>query len=47
MRVLAMDVHKNTISTAVLEPGVMSPLVDKISADDEAVRRLIGRFEWE
>jgi len=42
--VLAMDVHKNTISTAVLEPGSTSPLVDKVSADDESVRRLIGRF---
>lgn len=43
--VLAMDVHKNSISTAVLEPGSTSPLVDKISADDESVRRLISRFE--
>jgi transposase len=42
--VLAMDVHKNTISTAVLEPGSMLPLVDKISTDEESVRRLIGRF---
>lgn len=42
--VLAMDVHKNTISTGVLEPGSTSPLVDKISADDESVRRLIARF---
>jgi transposase len=40
-----MDVHKNTISAGVLEPGSTSPLVDKISADDESVRRLIGRFE--
>ena len=42
--VLAMDVHKNTISTAVLEPGSTSPLVDKISTDDEMVRRLMTRF---
>ncbi len=42
--VLAMDVHKNTISTAVLEPGSTSPLVDKISSDDEMVRRLMTRF---
>jgi transposase len=40
-----MDVHKNSISTAVLEPDSMSLLVDKISADDEMVRRLIGRFD--
>ena len=42
--VLAMDVHKNTISTAVLEPGRGVGLVDKISADDESVRRLVARF---
>lgn len=42
--VLAMDVHKSTISTGVLEPGSSSPLVDKISTDDESVRRLIARF---
>src|SRR5512134_1675518 len=30
--------------TGVLEPGSTSPLVDKISADDESVRRLIARF---
>lgn len=45
VRVLAMDVHKNTISTGLLEPGADTPLVDKLSADDEAVRRLVGRFE--
>ena len=44
-RVLAMDVHKNTISTGVLEPGSTSPVVDKISSDDESVRRLIARFD--
>lgn len=42
--VLAMDVHKNTISVAVLEPGSTSPVVDKISSDDEMVRRLVARF---
>lgn len=42
--VLAMDVHKNTISAAVLEPGSISPVVDKISSDDEMVRRLVHRF---
>jgi len=40
-----MDVHKNTISTGVLEPGSVSAVVDKISADAESVHRLIGRFE--
>lgn len=42
--VLAMDVHKSSISTAVLEPDSSSVLVDKISTDDESVRRLIARF---
>jgi transposase len=42
--VLAMDVHKNSISTGLLEPAAAVPLVDKISADDESVRRLIARF---
>src|SRR5579864_2283009 len=39
-----MDVHKNTISAAVLAPGREAPSVDKISSDEESVRRLIGRF---
>lgn len=41
VRVLAMDVHKNTISTGLLDPSSITPLCDKISADDEAVRRLV------
>jgi transposase len=40
-----MDVHKNSISTGLLEPGSDSPLLDKLSADDESVRRLVARFE--
>lgn len=45
--VLAMDVHKNTISTGVLEPGAPSSsvLVDKISTDEESIQRLIRRFD--
>lgn len=43
--VLAMDVHKSTISAAVLAPEVSSPVVDKISSDDESVRRLVARFD--
>jgi transposase len=39
-----MDVHKNSISTGLLEAGETSPVLDKISADDESVRRLIDRF---
>jgi hypothetical protein len=29
-----MDVHKNSISTGVLEPDSGVPLVDKISSDE-------------
>ena len=42
---LGLDVHKNTISVGVLEPDQDSPRTDKISSDDEAVRRLIARFD--
>jgi hypothetical protein len=42
---LGLDVHKLTISAAVLPPGHDVAVVDKISSDPEAVRRLIGRFE--
>ena len=42
--VLAMDVHKNTISTGLLVPGSFSPVIDKISTDEESIRRLVGRF---
>jgi transposase len=42
--VLAMDVHKSTISTAVLETGSTMALVDKISSDEEMVRRLLARL---
>jgi len=43
--VLAMDVHKNTISAGLLEAGSTRPVVDKISTDDESIRRLVARFE--
>lgn len=41
---LAMDVHKNTISAAVLQPGSEVPALDKVSSDEESVRRLVARF---
>jgi transposase len=41
---LGLDVHKNTISVGVLEPGAETPRVDRISSDEHAVRALIGRF---
>ena len=42
---LGLDVHKNTISVGVLEPGDEVPRVDKISSDPDAVAHLIARFE--
>lgn len=42
---LGLDVHKNTISVGILEPAEETPRVDKISSDEDAVRRLIARFE--
>jgi transposase len=43
--VLAMDVHKLSISAGVLPAGAVSPVVDKIGSDAESVRRLVGRFD--
>ncbi len=34
--VLAMDVHKNSISTAILEPGSTSLVTDRIGTDEES-----------
>jgi transposase len=41
---LGLDVHKDTISVGVLPWDREEPSLDKISSDEEAVRRLIGRF---
>lgn len=41
---LGLDVHKDTISVGVLEPGCETPVVDKIFHDEASVRRLIQRF---
>jgi len=43
--VLAMDVHKNSISAGVLEPEATTVVVDRISTDDESISRLIRRFD--
>ena len=42
--ILGLDVHKNTISAGILRPGQDVADVEKISSDDDAVRRLIGRL---
>ncbi len=41
---LGLDVHKLTITAAVLEAGSDTPVVDKISSDPDAVRHLVARF---
>jgi transposase len=41
---LGLDVHKDSISVGVLEPGSDSPAVDRIFHDEPSVRRLIERF---
>ena len=41
---LGMDVHKDSISVAVLDPGRESPDVEKIFNDEASIRRLIARF---
>ena len=42
---LGLDVHRDSISVAVLHPGDRSPLTEKIFADEDSVRRLVKRFE--
>src|SRR5436309_2456795 len=41
---LGLDVHKDSISVAVLPPGQESAEVDKIFHDEPSVRRLVARF---
>jgi hypothetical protein len=38
---VGMDVHQDTISVGVFEPGSDSPVVDKIFLDEPSVRRLV------
>jgi hypothetical protein len=42
---LGMDVHKNTISIGILPAAEGVPDVEKISHDEESIRRLIARLE--
>ncbi|MGH9096945.1 MAG: IS110 family transposase, partial [Acidimicrobiales bacterium] len=39
-----MDVHKDSISVGILNPGHEGPDVERIFHDEESVRRLIDRF---
>jgi hypothetical protein len=42
--ILGLDVHKNTISAAILRAGQDVADVERISSDDDAVRRLVARL---
>ena len=42
---VGMDVHKESISVGVLNPGHERPDVERIFNDEESVRRLIARFD--
>jgi transposase len=41
---LGLDVHKDTISVAILAPDRDGPEVERIPHDEPSVRRLVGRF---
>jgi hypothetical protein len=41
---LGLDIHKDSISVGVLNPGHERPDVEKIFHDEESVHRLIDRF---
>ena len=42
--VLGLDVHKFSITSAVLEPGSDSPVLDRLGADRESIRRHLARL---
>ena len=42
---MKLDVHKDSISFRLLEPGVDDPTHDKILHDEPSIRRLLGRFD--
>jgi hypothetical protein len=41
---LGLDVHRDTISVAVLSPGQDAPTVDRIANDEPSVGRLLAQF---
>ena len=41
---LGMDTSMSEIVAGVLRPGEEVPVVDRISSDEESIRRLVGRF---
>jgi transposase len=41
---LGLDVHKDSVSAAILNAGLSGPDVEKIFPDEESIRRLVGRL---
>ena len=41
---LGLDVHRDTVSVAVLGPGHEAPTVDRIANDEPSIRRLVAQF---
>ena len=41
---LGLDVHRDSISVAVLGPDQDAPTVERIAHDEPSVRRLVARF---
>ncbi|HTR69449.1 MAG TPA: IS110 family transposase [Mycobacteriales bacterium] len=41
---LGLDVHKDSITVGVLEPDAQAAVMTRLSSDDDAVRRLVGKF---
>ena len=42
---IGLDVHKDSISVGILEPGAEHPAHDKIFHDQASIRRLMSRFD--
>ena len=42
---IGLDVHKDSISAGILEPGGEHPTHDKIFHDEASIRRLMGRLD--
>jgi len=42
---MGLDVHKDSISAGILEPGATNPTDDRIFHDKPSIRRLLGRFD--
>ena len=42
---MGLDIHKDSISAGVLEPGAEQPALDKIFHDEASIHRLVRRFD--